>query len=82
MPPPETAGNEYSFDLAIDDLFLLDDLSSPFVSDEFIIADCLTDLFTDQATSPRHAITASPRNPKTAPTAMNTAPSGVLDVCI
>lgn len=54
----------------------------PFVSDECINAARRTDRLTDQATSPRHARMASPTNPKTAPTAINTVPSGVSDFCM
>lgn len=41
-----------------------------------------TERFTDHATMPRQARTASPMNPSIAPTAMKTVPSGVLDVCM
>lgn len=41
-----------------------------------------TERFTDHATMPRQARTASPMNPSIAPTAIKTVPSGVFDVCM
>lgn len=41
-----------------------------------------TERFTDHATMPRQARTANPMNPRIAPTAMKTVPSGVFDVCM
>ena len=40
-----------------------------------------TERFTDHATIPRQARTASPIKPRMAPTAIKTVPSGVFDVC-
>lgn len=74
---------DLDLDLDFDRADLLLVLSNPLFSDDCIAtACCRTDRLTDHATSPRHASTASPRNPRTAPTAIKMAPSGVLDVCM
>jgi hypothetical protein len=51
-------------------------------SEEFARAARRTERFTDHATIPRQASTASPIRPRMAPTAMKTVPSGMLVVCI
>lgn len=68
-------------DLLVRD-FLLFERRRPFDSDERVIAAWRTERFTDHATMPRHARIASPIAPRTAPTAMNRVPSGMLDFCI
>lgn len=55
---------------------------SRFDSEECAMAARRTERFTDHATMPRQARTASPMNPSIAPTAMKTVPSGVFDVCM
>ena len=56
--------------------------SKRFDSDECAMAARRTERFTDHATIPRHARTASPMNPRIAPTAIKTVPSGVFEVCM
>lgn len=53
-----------------------------FDSEECAMAARRTERFTDHATIPRQARTASPINPSIAPTAMKTVPSGVFVVCM
>lgn len=55
---------------------------SRFESEECAMAARRTERFTDHATIPRHARTASPISPSIAPTAMKTVPSGMFDVCM
>lgn len=51
-------------------------------SEECAMAARRTERFTDHATIPRQASTASPIRPRMAPTAMKTVPSGMFVVCI
>lgn len=52
-----------------------------FGSEELAMAARRTERFTDHATIPRQARTASPIKPSIAPTAIKTVPSGVFVVC-